>query len=239
VTGPPVIGLGGWAFLAFAGVVLPLAVALFAAAERRREDASSSADLAHGDAHIPSRVPLYAHALMTHAILLGAAVATARVEGVVLFPRVTVDGRDMLAAALALGAVLVVGELSWRSRSPQERERLWVRRILPHTPTERRAWIVVAAGAALAEEVAYRGVFVAFAAAATGSLLVAVIASAIAFAVVHAPQGAAGIGYVFVIALVHQALVSVTGTLVPAIAVHCAYDVLAGLWLAPRHGLTS
>jgi membrane protease YdiL (CAAX protease family) len=73
---------------------------------------------------------------------------------------------------------------------------------------------------------------------ATGSLSIAVLASAIAFAAVHAPQGLAGIGYVFVIALLHQTLVLVTGTLVLAIIVHFAYDVLAGLWLARRHGLT-
>jgi membrane protease YdiL (CAAX protease family) len=72
----------------------------------------------------------------------------------------------------------------------------------------------------------------------TGSLPVAVIASAVAFAVVHAPQGLAGVGYVLVIALLHQALVLVTGTLLLVVVVHFAYDVLAGLWLAPRHGLT-
>jgi membrane protease YdiL (CAAX protease family) len=75
-------------------------------------------------------------------------------------------------------------------------------------------------------------------AAATGSLAAAVIVSAIAFAAVHAPQGLAGVVYVFAIALLHQALVLFTGTLLLAIAVHFAYDVLAGLWLARRHGLT-
>jgi hypothetical protein len=66
-----------------------------------------------------------------------------------------------------------------------------------------------------------------------------VIASAVAFAAVHAPQGFAGIGYVLVIALLHQALVLATGTLFLAIVVHFTYDVLAGLWLAKRHGLTA
>jgi membrane protease YdiL (CAAX protease family) len=133
--------------------------------------------------------------------------------------------------------VLALGEMSWRSRSPAERERLGVRQILPRTVAERRAWVVVSAGAALAEEVAYRGAFVAFAAAATGSLPLAIAASAAAFAAVHAPQGLSGVGYVLVIAVLHHALVLFTGTLWLAIAVHFTYDVLAGLWLAPRHGL--
>jgi membrane protease YdiL (CAAX protease family) len=97
--------------------------------------------------------------------------------------------------------------------------------------------VLVSAGAALAEEVAYRGAFVSFALAATGSLTVAIAASAIAFAVVHAPQGLSGVGYVFVIALLHHALVLFTGTLALAIGVHFVYDVVAGLWLARRHGL--
>jgi membrane protease YdiL (CAAX protease family) len=230
VNGPPAIGLAGWAFLAFAAVLLPIGAALFAAVERRREDVAANV-------HAAPRLQLYTEALFTHAILLGVAFAAARAEGVVLVPRRSIEPRDILAAAVALLLVVALGELSWRSRSVAERERLWVRRILPHTRSERRAWILVSAGAAIAEEIAYRSVFVALVGAATGSLLIAVIASAIAFAVVHAPQGLAGIGYVFVIALVHQALVLVTGTLVLAIAVHFAYDVLAGLWLAKRHGL--
>jgi membrane protease YdiL (CAAX protease family) len=237
VNGPPAIGLAGWAFLVFAGVALPLAVGLFALSERRRADVVPHTDDPAADARGPTRIELYVQALFTHAVLFGAAVAAARAEDVVLLPRITVGPRDVAAAALTLLAVLAIGELSWRSRSPAERERLWVRRIVPHTRLERRAWILVSAGAAIAEEVAYRGVFVAFAAAVTGSLPVAVIASAVAFAVVHAPQGLAGVGYVLVIALLHQALVLVTGTLLLAIVVHFAYDVLAGLWLAPRHGL--
>jgi membrane protease YdiL (CAAX protease family) len=236
VIGPPALGLAGWAFLVFAAVILPLAAGLVTLGERRRSVAVSAAD-ASADAHGPSRIQLYTHALVTHAVLLGTALGAARAEAVVLFPRVTVGLRDLTAAALTLLAVVVIGELSWRSRSPADRERLWVRRILPRTRAERRMWVVVSAGAAIAEEIAYRGVFVALAAAATGSHAAAVIASALAFAVVHAPQGLAGIGYVFVIALLHQALVLVSGTLLLAIVVHFAYDVLAGLWLARRHGL--
>jgi membrane protease YdiL (CAAX protease family) len=237
VTGPPAVGLAGWAFLVFAGVALPVAVGLFALAERQRTDVVPRTDDPAADAHGLPRIQLYVHALFTHAVLLAAAVAAARAENVVLFPRATVGLCDVAAAALTLLAVLAIGELSWRSRSPAERERLWVRRIVPHTAPERRMWILVSAGAAIAEEVAYRGVVVVFATAVTGSLPVAVIASAVAFAAVHAPQGFAGVGYVFVIALLHQALVLVTGTLLLAIVVHFAYDVLAGLWLAKRHGL--
>jgi membrane protease YdiL (CAAX protease family) len=235
VTGSPVVGVAGWAFLVLAGVLLPLATAAFALSERRRS-VDIDTDGATPD-HMPTRMQLYAHAVFTHAVLLGGAVVVARVEKLSLFPAVRLDLSDGAAAAVALIVVLSIGEISWRFRSAADRERLWVRRILPRTPAEQRAWVLVSAGAAVAEEVAYRGVCVAIVASLTGSLMLAVFASAAAFALVHAPQGVAGVAYVFVIALVHQALVMATGTLVLAIIVHFAYDVLAGLWLARRHGL--
>lgn len=236
MTAPPSIGAAGWAFLLFAGVLLPLAALVFAAGERRRAAAAARSPGGAGPP-APPRIALYAQAVFTHAVLLGGAVVAARAGGVALFPRVPTGAGELAAAALTLAAVVALGELSWRSRSPAERERLWVRQILPRTGAERRAWVVVSAGAAIAEEVAYRGAFVAFAVAATGSLTLAIAGSAAAFAAVHAPQGLSGVGYVFVIAIMHHALVLFTGTLWLAIAVHFTYDVLAGLWLARRHGL--
>lgn len=236
MTGSPTVGVVGWAFLAFAGVALPLAAAVFAATERRRAPADVDPD-ATGGVPRPTRAQLYVQALFTHAVLFGAAIAASRVEGVALFARVEIGARELAAAMVTLVVVVAVGELSWRTRSPAERQRLWVRHILPQTRAERRMWVLVAAGAGIAEEVAYRGAFIAFATTATGSVHAAVLASAVAFAAVHAPQGLAGIGYVFVIAVLHQALVIYTGTLVLAIGVHFAYDVIAGLWLARRHGL--
>ena len=234
MTDRPLVGTAGWMFLLFAGVLLPLAALWFGASERRRAAERSRGASDAGD--VP-RTALYANALVTHAVLFGAAIAATRAHGIALFPRVSIDAVDVGAAVLTLAAVVALGETSWRSQSPAERERLWVRRILPRGEGERRAWVLVSAGAALAEEVAYRGAFVSFALAATGSLPAAIAASAVAFAVVHAPQGLAGVGYILVIALLHHALVLFTGTLTLAIAVHFAYDVLAGLWLARRHGL--
>jgi membrane protease YdiL (CAAX protease family) len=226
------VGAAGWAFLVFAGVLLPLAALSFAASERRRT-AATPGDAGAG---IP-RAALYAQTLFTHAVLFGAAAVAARAAGLSLFGRVSVNVADVGAALLTLAAVVAIGELSWRSRSAAERERLWVRQILPRTPAERRAWVAVSAGAALAEEVAYRGAFVSFALGATGSLTAAIAASAAAFAAVHAPQGLSGVGYVLIIALLHNALALFTGGLLLPIAVHFAYDVLAGLWLARRHGV--
>lgn len=234
MTGPPAIGVVGWSFLLFAGLLLPAAALAFAASEARQSRIES--DVAT-DAVTESRVTLYAQVLGTHALLFLVAVLAARGENVAIARSIDVGGGDIALSALALIGVIALGELSWRTQSPHARAQLWVRKILPRTPSERRLWVAVSAGAAIAEEVAYRGVFVTFAAGATGNTAVAIVVSAVVFAVVHAPQGLAGMGYVFVIALLHHALVLLTGTLLLAMTVHFTYDVVAGLWLAKRHGL--
>ena len=63
----------------------------------------------------------------------------------------------------------------------------------------------------------------------TASFVVAVLLSAAAFAIVHYPQGAKSMGWVFAIGLVMQAVVSATGTLYVAMGVHAVYDVTAAL----------
>ena len=85
--------------------------------------------------------------------------------------------------------------------------------------------VVLAAG--FAEEAAYRGL---------GMLVLGVLGiqpwwSALllsaAFAVAHAVQGRLGVVIVFAMALVMHALVALTGTLLIAMVVHIAYDLVA------------
>jgi membrane protease YdiL (CAAX protease family) len=93
---------------------------------------------------------------------------------------------------------------------------------------------VVSLAAGIAEETAYRGVLVVLLASVTASFVVAALLSAAAFAIVHYPQGAKSVGWVFAIGLVMQALVSATGTLYVAMGVHAVYDVTAAIRAAGR-----
>jgi membrane protease YdiL (CAAX protease family) len=104
-----------------------------------------------------------------------------------------------------------------------------MRHLLPRTWPQWALWLAVSLAAGIAEETAYRGVLVVLLASATASFVVATVLSAIAFAIVHYPQGAKSMGWVFAIGLVMQAVVSVTGTLYVAMGVHAVYDVTAAI----------
>jgi len=135
----------------------------------------------------------------------------------------------------AFALLLGVGALSWQLRSPDERRTLWMRHLLPRTSAQWVLWLVVSLAAGIAEETAYRGVLVVLLASLTASFVTAALLSAAAFAIVHYPQGAKSMGWVFAIGLVMQAVVSATGTLYVAMGVHAVYDVTAAIRAVGRY----
>jgi len=102
-----------------------------------------------------------------------------------------------------------------------------MRHLLPVTSGQWGLWLLLSIAAGIAEETAYRGVLVVILSSVTASFVVAAVLSAFAFAIVHYPQGAKSMGWVFAIGLVMQAVVAATGTLYVAMGVHALYDVKA------------
>jgi len=98
---------------------------------------------------------------------------------------------------------------------------------LPVSSSQWALWLLLSLAAGIAEETAYRGVLVVILSSLTASFLVATVLSAVAFAIVHYPQGKKTMGWVFVLGLVMQAVVAATGTLFVAMGVHAVYDVTA------------
>ena len=95
------------------------------------------------------------------------------------------------------------------------------------------ALAAAALAAAVAEEVAYRGVGVQILWYSLGSQTAAILICATAFAIAHALQGWKSAVMIFALALVLHALVELTGTLVLAMVVHAVYDLVAG-WIIAR-----
>jgi len=102
-----------------------------------------------------------------------------------------------------------------------------VNRMMPQSPRERALYSVMAIVAGIAEEAAYRGVLMSAVWHATGFASLAVLVSALAFALGHVVQGRKSMAVIFVMACSMHALVWYTGTLVIAMAVHAVYDLLA------------
>jgi membrane protease YdiL (CAAX protease family) len=82
--------------------------------------------------------------------------------------------------------------------------------------------------AGVAEEMAYRGVTMTILWYALGNPWAAALVCAVAFALAHATQGWKSGVIIFVIGLLMHGLVAITGTLVPAMIVHVAYNLIAG-----------
>jgi membrane protease YdiL (CAAX protease family) len=180
------------------------------------------------------RTGVLSRAVIVQLALLVVSLIVARTHGMALWRPAHLGGREV---AVGLGALLVlmgVGVLSWRMRSAEERRQMWVRHLLPRTPAQWGLWLLVSIAAGISEETAYRGVVVVLLGSLTASFVLAVLLSAAVFALVHYPQGGKSMALVFAIALVMQALVSVTGTLYVAMGVHAAYDITAGMRAARR-----
>ena len=177
----------------------------------------------------PERSDILARALIVQLLLFALAFVVARHERMALWSWTGLRPVNVGVALGALALLLAVGALSWQLRTPDERRSLWMRHLLPRTAAQWALWLVVSLAAGVAEETAYRGVLVVLLASLTASFVTAVILSAIAFAIVHYPQGAKSMGWVFAIGLVMQAVVAVTGTLYVAMGVHAVYDVTAAI----------
>ncbi|MFN8581799.1 MAG: CPBP family intramembrane glutamic endopeptidase [Gemmatimonadaceae bacterium] len=134
-----------------------------------------------------------------------------------------------LVAALALAFVRQVLTLR-RSETARQRVRAQVatmRGVLPQTAHEMRWFYVLSLTAGICEEFLYRGFFPAVLAPWLtwwGAALLGVVA----FGLGHAYQGRSGIIKTAAVGLVFTLVVALTGSLIPAMALHALVDVGSG-----------
>ena len=175
------------------------------------------------------RLPFYAEAIVLQVMLLGASFYVASLNRIIVFRRFAARPSDLLLALalflFAFGAMLI----GWRFTRPETRKRLAL--LIPTTSSERFVWAALSLAAAVAEEVAYRGVLVTLLQRSLRVWWTAVIISSILFALAHLLQGWRSAAIVGVFAILFHLLVRATGSLYAAIAVHFAYDLAAGFTL--------
>ncbi|MDQ6649926.1 MAG: CPBP family intramembrane metalloprotease [Actinomycetota bacterium] len=169
-----------------------------------------------------------------------AAGATPRTLG--LRPRV--EHSAELLPALAEGFVLsllVVVLLRWQRRRMPDRaltDRVLrpVAGLLPQTPSERRAFALVAVTAGVTEELLYRGFLVAVVVAVTPGLgfAGALVVSSAFFGAAHAYQGLVGIVLTGLMGAVLASLYLLSGSLLLPMAVHALVDLRILLLLPTR-----
>lgn len=222
------------AYLAFVVVLLPIAAVRTRLLVGGEAVAKPVRDGEAASAQGPWRSRLLSRSVLLQVVLLGTSLFVARNHGIFLWPSARVRARDLIAGVVALVVLSLIGMLSWRIRSPEERRHMWIRHIIPRTPAQWALWLAASAAAGVSEETTYRGVLVVLLSSATASFVVGAVLSASVFALVHYPQGTKSVALVFTIALILQAVVSVTGALYVAMVVHALYDMLAGVRAARR-----
>ncbi len=215
-------------------VFLVLVVLPVGAVRSRSTIAKGARQRTGGRSRPPRRSDVLTRALIVQLLLFTMSFVVARHERMDLWSWTGLRPVNVGIAIGALTLLLVLGALSWQLRTPEERRTLWMRHLLPRTSTQWALWLVLSLAAGVAEETAYRGVLVVLLASVTASFVTAVLLSAAAFALVHYPQGAKSMGWVFAIGLVMQAVVAGTGMLYVAMGVHAVYDVTAAIRAAGK-----
>ncbi|MDH5234792.1 MAG: CPBP family intramembrane metalloprotease [Gemmatimonadota bacterium] len=219
-----ILHLPEWFLLGYIGLFLPWA----AVRSRSRLRGLESADVEvrhEAEAELPSRARILSSTLVTLLALALFCWLLAPTWQYDLFGGAPVDATAIVWGVAALSAQVGLLALSRALRTPDERRRLLVRRLVPQRPRDWALMLVVIAAAAFAEEAAYRGLGMLFLGILTGNAWLSAFLLATAFAVAHAVQGRQSMVIVLAMALVMHALVALTGTLVVAMAVHAAYDL--------------
>ncbi len=211
----PWINLAGWAHLAFFGVGIPsLVVAL-----RRK--------VAPAEGPLPNRLRHFQNAtieLLTFGVVSLLVASTQRMQ---LFPAAFPSAASWLAGAAVLGLQVCYMRPRWR-RAVERRSRV-VHLFMPSTSVERTWWAAVSVLAGVSEEITWRGVQWTLLGLVTHNSVVAAALCAVMFGAVHMVQGWRSSVGIVGFALSFHLLVWLGGSLYVAMAVHVAYDVIAGL----------
>lgn len=137
-----------------------------------------------------------------------------------------------LAWAAALTAAGVGTMFAARALGIRESELLaW---LLPRSGPERVAFAGLSLTAGICEELVFRGFLITMLHTASGSLVLALVLSSLAFGVTHAYQDSGGIARATLLGLLLAAPFVLTGSLLAPVIAHIAIDLIAGLWLAER-----
>ena len=189
----------------------------------------SSKRIGSGPIPIP-RKRFFIQTILVQLYLLGIALAAAWRNGVDLLARPPAVLRAWLLAALFLAALLGAMRWRWPHRGQESKEKLV--RLLPSERGDLPPYFALCLAAGVCEEIVYRGVTTVLLTRITGSLLAAIAIAAVVFALAHVIQGRRATIVVFFIALGAHALVFLTGSLFPVMAVHALYDAIGGVLMS-------
>jgi membrane protease YdiL (CAAX protease family) len=211
------LGSSGWLFLFLHGVYLP-----FRAWQSRARLLGAPTP--------PSRATYFTGTIVRLALLLPLTLVVAFLHHIDLYPRGGPGAAGWLLALFTLGAMLVLMWPRWRAAVSRGDRR--IRFLMPGGREEQALWIALAGMAAFVEESTYRGVLFSLILWTTGSVAIATLVSAAAFALAHALQSRYSMAVLFVYGVLLQFLALQSGSLYLPMLVHFLHDVIAGFTFA-------
>jgi uncharacterized protein len=148
-------------------------------------------------------------------------------------PALAVTASVVLAALILLNQIMGLRRLVAQPEKIQEILPQLALKLFPQDDVERLAFFALVTAVALCEELIYRG-FVqrVFQDWSQGSVIVAVVGSAVFFALAHVYQGRHGLVSTLTIGLLFSIIRAWTGSLLPCIVAHFVADITVGM-LAP------
>jgi membrane protease YdiL (CAAX protease family) len=189
---------------------------------------------------LPTRAQHLASVFVTQGMGLFVALMAAKYEWIDLFPPPKLGWKNAALAIAFLAPTL--GTLPWRwswRTTESKRRMMWM---LPNKGSDLAWWLVVSLVAGIVEEIVYRGVMLQLWERVLGAWWPAVAVCSIAFGLAHFVQGWRTVVVIVFLAVGNHLIVRASGDLYTAMAIHFAYDLLAGvilLRLAKRDGVTA
>jgi membrane protease YdiL (CAAX protease family) len=119
--------------------------------------------------------------------------------------------------------ILILRSAIMRSGYLPEKDFLY---LLPHTRLEKGFWLALSIGAALSEEITFRGYLITRLRILTGRYWMGAVISSVAFSVGHLYQGLAGVLLTFVYGLLFSGLFMARKSIFPVIIAHFLQDAL-------------
>ncbi len=174
---------------------------------------------------LPPRLHFYFSVIIQHAAFITLSVIVAGYERIPIWKI-----PDVTAWAVALCFLLVmivIVKPQWRRSVIEGERKVWL--FMPSGAAEKSLWGVISLAAGIGEEISYRAVLWVLLTRLTGSILIAGILASVIFAFSHYVQGWKSVVAIFFFSLSFHWLVSLTGSILPGMAVHALYDFTAGM----------
>ncbi len=186
--------------------------------------------LGEGPLPIP-RHAFYQQTIIVQLLLLALAIGAVWPERHALFRLPPSPLRAWGLAAALVVALIVLVRWRWPGRDEGSKDRLC--KLLPQERGDYAPYFVLCVFAGVCEEAVYRGALTMLLTRFTGSVIAAVLIASTVFALAHVLQGPRSTIAIFLIALGAHGLVITSDSLLPAMAAHAVYDMIAGV-LMPR-----